>query len=109
MNYCELYFVIILVLLCDISVQLLSEEYASLSPDTLEGLGFYTSVAKDIGLSDTQKKVFGMLACYYFHIESDRFTANTTGTVDAHLCKCDMIITSREIIEISHGFNLFTR
>jgi len=37
----------------------LSEEYAALSPDTLEAVGFYTSVAKDIGLSDTQKKVFG--------------------------------------------------
>jgi len=46
------------VLFCD-TVQLLNEEYAALSPDTLESLGFLTSVAKDPGLSDTQKKVFG--------------------------------------------------
>jgi len=41
------------------AVQLLNEEYAALSPDTLESLGFLTSVAKDPGLTDTQKKVFG--------------------------------------------------
>jgi len=41
------------------TVQLLNEEYAALSPDTLENLGFLTNVAKDPGLSDTQKKVFG--------------------------------------------------
>jgi len=41
------------------AVQLLNEEYATLSPDTLESLGFLTSVAKDPGLTDTQKKVFG--------------------------------------------------
>ena len=45
--------------LCCNAVQLLNEEYAALSPDTLESLGFLTSVAKDPGLSDTQKKVFG--------------------------------------------------
>jgi len=50
------------VLLCA-AVQLLNEEYAALSPDTLESLGFLTSVAKDPGLSDTQKKVFGNGFC----------------------------------------------
>jgi len=44
---------------CSAAVQLLNEEYATLSPDSLESFGFLTSVAKDPGLSDTQKKVFG--------------------------------------------------
>lgn len=52
-----------LFLLC-VAVQLLNEEYAALTPDTLESLGFLTSVAKDPGLSDTQKKVFGN--CFVF-------------------------------------------
>jgi len=53
-------------LFCD-TVQLLNEEYAALSPDTLENLGFLTSVAKDPGLSQTQKKVFGEeLLCKIF-------------------------------------------
>jgi len=60
--------VIILSLCCD-TVQLLNEEYAALSPDTLESLGFLTSVAKDPGLSDTQKKVFGNSFCWnFFHL-----------------------------------------
>jgi len=53
------------VLLCA-AVQILNEEYAALSPDTLESLGFLTSVAKDPGLSDTQKKVFGNSFCVFF-------------------------------------------
>ena len=57
--------IIILIVLFD-AVQLLSEEYAALSPDTLESLGFLTSVAKDPGLSDTQKKVFGNLSFSFF-------------------------------------------
>jgi len=55
------------VCLCCDTVQLLNEEYAALSPDTLENLGFLTSVAKDPGLSDTQKKVFGNGFCLDFY------------------------------------------
>jgi len=61
-NYC--------VLPCH-AVQLLNEEYAALSPDTLESLGFLTSVAKDPGLSDTQKKVFGNTFCCLLGLKDD--------------------------------------
>ena len=44
-------------------MQLLSEEYMNLSPNTLEGLGFYTKVLQDPGLSDTQKMFVGEQLC----------------------------------------------
>ena len=56
---------------CD-TVQLLNEEYAALTPDTLESLGFLTSVAKDPGLSDTQKKVFGIS---FLHLDLPLFVS----------------------------------
>jgi len=58
-----------LIVLCCDAVQLLNEEYAALSPDTLESLGFLTSVAKDPGLSDTQKKVFGNHCCLIYFLK----------------------------------------
>ena len=49
---------------CPNAVQLLSEEYSQMSPNTLESMGFYTTVQKEVqGISEAQKKVAGKFTC----------------------------------------------
>lgn len=80
-------------------VQLLSDEYMSLSPNTLENLGFYTSIPEDPGLSDTQKKVVDFIS--KVKDKADDVSKKIQSKVDAAGIKSSPLLPRREAETVS--------